>query len=123
MALRMRSASMYIDGTKIAEFEGTTYDLVGADEAQIGDGGYLGHSKGAITSRITATGIVPLAGLNVDMHDLKLKGTEVMIILAPLAGKIHTVRAVCTGVTIRNSHRAGTQQGDFTFEGAPPDIA
>ena len=120
--LKTRAASLYIDNTKAAQMEGTTYDWTGNDEAQIGDGGYLGHSDGAVTTRVTCNGIMPLAGTNIDFYDIAKKKKVVTVMLTLVNGKIHVIRMRLTSISIRSSHRSGTQTGDFTFEGGEPEI-
>lgn len=120
--VKVRAASMYIDGSKVAEFEGSDYDLVGGDEAQFGAEGYMGHSEGAITSKVTANGLIPVAGMKVDIMSIFLKKKDVSVALASVSGKIHKITMRCTNANVKSSHRNGTQSGSFTFEGGEPSV-
>lgn len=120
--IKIRAASLYVGGSKIAECEGTTYDLDGGDEAMFGDPGYLGHSEGAITSKLSAKTIVPVKGMKVSLLDALLKKKVVDVALGIVDGKIHRIQMRVTNASIASAHRNGTQTGDFTFQGGEPEV-
>jgi hypothetical protein len=120
--VKVKAASLYINGSKVAEIEGTDYDLQGGDEAQFGDGGYQGHSDGAITTKVSATGIMPVPGMKVDLVDRFLKKKDVSVSLATIQGKIHRITMRITNCNVKSSHRNGTQTGSFSFEGGEPEV-
>lgn len=120
--VKVRAASLYIGGSKVAEVEGTEYDLVGGDEAQFGDPGYLGHSEGAITTKMNCTAVLPVKGTKVDMVDIFLKKKDVSVTLATVAGKFHKITMRCVSCNVKSSHRNGTQMGSFSFEGGEPSV-
>jgi hypothetical protein len=120
--VKVRAASLYIDGSKVAEVEGSDYDLTGGDEAQFGAEGYMGHSEGAITTKVSCNGIIPVAGMKVDIVSIFLKKKDVSISMASISGKIHKITMRCTNANVKSSHRNGTQNGSFTFEGGEPSV-
>lgn len=120
--VKVRAASLYVNGSKVAEFEGTDYDLQGGDEAQFGAEGYIGDSEGAITTQVTATGVIPVSGTKVDLIGIFLRKEDVSIGLNAISGKLHKIDMRCRNINVKSSHRNGTMNGTFTFGGGEPKV-
>ena len=121
MAQRViRNAPIYFKGKKIAEIETASYEINSGDEAQIGTDGYLGHSKGAITSKFDANVIVPVAGLGVTVTDALLRKEDVNIGFFA-DGKMHQAECRTTTARFDSDSRAGKLTGTFSFEGGKPE--
>lgn len=119
--VKIRAASLYINGKKAGEFEGTEYDIKSGDEAQFGDPGYLGHSDGATTTSLKATGIHPVGGMTVpSLIKAMANKQDLDIALSPIDGSIHQVTMRCVGANTKSSHKNGTQMGEYSFEGGEP---
>lgn len=119
---KVRAASLYVGGSKIAEMEGNDYDITGGDEAMFGDPGYLGHSEGAITTKVACNGILPVAGMKVSLVDLMLKKKDVSVALSLIDGRIHRITMRVTQAQVKSTHKNGMQSGSFTFEGGEPSV-
>ncbi len=118
--IKIRAASMYVGGVKIAEFEGTTYDLEGGDEEQFGDPGFLGYTDGAITTKLSATGVHPVAGMKVDLITPFLNKQDIDVGLTLINGRIHQITMRILKCNVKSSHKNGSQAGDYSFGGGEP---
>jgi hypothetical protein len=119
--LVIRNAPVFFKSKKIAEIETASYEVNSGDEAQIGTDGYLGHSQGAITTKLDCNVIVPVAGLKTTMMDALLRKLDVNI-GAFVDGKLHQFDARCTTARFDSDSRAGKLTGTFTFEGGEPRV-
>ncbi len=120
--VKIRAASIYAGGTKIGEASGSTYEINGGDEAQFGDPGYLGHSEGAITSKLSFNAIIPVPGMKVDLVSKMLKKETVNMAMGLVNGKIHRVPMRIVQAQVTSEHRNGTQNGSFSLEGGEPEV-
>ena len=119
----IRAASLYVDGQKAAEFEGTEYNLLSGDEQQFGDPGAIGFSDGAITTTLTATGVHPVAGMSIpDLMTAMLNKQYLDIALALVNGHIHQVSMRCLTAKTTSHHKSGAQEGQYSFGGGQPSI-
>ncbi len=121
--VKVRAASVYIGGKKVGTFEGNNYDIASGDEAQFGDPGYLGHSDGAVTTKLSCTGVIPVSGMQVNMIDIMKQKKDVDVTLALVDGKIHQVTMRVVNARGKSSHKNGSQMGDFNLEGGEPQIS
>lgn len=112
---RFKAASWWVGGTKMAEFESNDLALESGDEAQFGDPGQIGYSDGAITGTLNAQGVVPVAGLRVDILAAFLAKEDLEIQLTTVLGKTMGATARITKCDVKSSHRNGTQRGEFTL--------
>lgn len=119
---RFKAASWWVGGTKMAEFESNEFDLESGDEQQFGDPGALGYSDGAITGSLQVTGVVPVAGLKVDITKSFLNKEDIDIQLTNVLGKTMSTTARITKCSVKSSHRNGTQRGEFTLGFGEPSI-
>ena len=119
---KIRSASLFVNGTKAGYVEGIEYEYTTGDEAQFGDPGYVGHTDGAGTTKIKADGIIPLAGIGIDLYSYMLNRQYVNLALGVVNGKIHSVDMRLVQASVTGSQKAGTLKGSFSFEGGEPVI-
>lgn len=117
----IRNAPIFFKGKKIAEIETGSMEINSGDEAQIGTDGYLGHSKGAITSKIDCNVIVPVAGLGVTMTDALLNKRDVVVGMF-YDGKLFQAEMRCTTMKGDTDSKAGKLTGTYTFEGGKPEV-
>lgn len=121
MALvRVKHASMYANGKKIAEMYDNTYSISSGDEPQFADIGFAGMSDGAITTSLDCSVIVPVQGLSVSMDDFLLGKQDVDILLSPIAGRLHQITMRCTNADYKSDAKTGTLNGTFKFFGGEP---
>jgi hypothetical protein len=121
MALvRVRHASLRLNGRKVAEMYDCTYHIASGDEPQYGDDGFIGMSDGAITSQIDCSTIVPISGMSVDIDGLVLNKSDVDIAHSLVNGKIHQVTMRCTDADYKSDAKNGTLMGSFKFFGGVP---
>ena len=118
---KVRAASIYVDGRKSAECFESTYDWDSGDEAQIGDGEVLGYSDGPIQSTLSCKVVMPVSGSSIDMFKLigEADGRRHHLLVD---GKIHQVDMRVLKANVQNSHKNGTQEGNFSLGGGEPEI-
>jgi hypothetical protein len=120
---RIRSASIFWNGTKIGYIEGIDYNYTTGDEAQFGDPGYVGHTDGAGTTKIKADGIIPIPGIGIDVYGVMLRRETVGISLGLVNGKIHSIDMRCVSMGAQGSQKAGTLKGTIDLEGGEPSLS
>jgi hypothetical protein len=122
MAKTFRNASIYVATRKIAEIESGNYEHMSGDEAQIGTEGYMGHSDGADTVRLTFNTATPVVG-----HDLALKDFIIDKTTAQIAIIVDGNAEMWEGRLTQRSYsfdsKTGVVKGSFTFEGGRPAVA
>jgi hypothetical protein len=117
---RIRHASIYIDGKKFATVTSNTYSIASGDESQIADDGYIGHSDGAETTKLSADTIEVVSGEAEDSKKLKkaLRSKRYLdMSIGLIAGDIEEVRMRCVSCEFVSESAAGKQTGKFEFEG------
>ena len=68
----IRPFPLYANGLKVAEVSGGTYEIASGDEMQIATDGYLGHSDGATTTKVSPSCIIPVKGMKVTVDSILL---------------------------------------------------
>lgn len=119
---KIRSASLFLGGRKMGTIEGIKYTYNSGDEPQFGDPGGVGFSDGAATTNLTATGIVPVAGMSVDIVTAMQNKSDFEVSLALINGKIHQITMRATKAEFTGSQKSGTLMGDFEWSGFEPKI-
>lgn len=119
---RFRSLSVYVNTRKIAEIESGTYEHNTGDEAQFGTEGYMGHSDGASTTRLTFNTVTPAVGHEVDFRRIVVN-KEYAQVAIPVDGGVEMVTMRFMSRAYNFDSRAGTVKGAFTAEGGAPDVA
>lgn len=114
---RFGPPSIFINGRKIGEFVQHKLTLASGDELQYGDGGVVGHSDGAETSKLTANGVVPRAGMATDLVALLQAKQDVDVSVGVLDGKIRMITMRFETAEFSGDHKAGTLMGDFSLSG------
>lgn len=120
--IRVRAASIFINGKKQGTFEGTEYEYNSGDEPQFGDPGFLGHSDGAGTTRVTANGVNPLPGSGALLFQAMLNKQDVDVSLFPIDGGVHTITMRCISGKATSHHKPGTQEANYVLSGGDPKI-
>jgi hypothetical protein len=121
MAKTFRNASIYVATRKIAEIESGNYEHMSGDEAQIGTEGYMGHSDGADTVRLTFNTVTPVVG-----HEATLKDFIISKRTAQIAIIVDGGAEMWEGRLTQRSYsfdsRTGAVKGAFTWEGGTPTV-
>jgi hypothetical protein len=120
--IRFRAPSIYINGKKMGTIEGVKEEIDAGDEPQFGDPGFLGFSDGAITTKISATGVVPTQGCEFDLVTAMKNKMDLDIAVGIVDGKIHQCNMRCLKAQFTGSHKNGTQMGEFEFQGSEPNV-
>lgn len=119
----IRAIPMYINGKKIAAVTAGSYDLMsGAGEMFGCVDGYLGHSTGWPSVKITPQVIVPVKGWGAAIENFLIEGTQLQIGL-PINGRFHLVDVRVIGVSYKWDFKTGSHHGEVTFEGGQPQFA
>ena len=116
-----RAFPLYVNGKKIAEVSSGTYDVNPNDEAQVGTEGYMGHADGATITRIQATCMIPVVGMQVQF-DAIIKARQYVQVGVPINGKFQQVDMRITQANYKWNFKNGQAEGDFTLEGGEPDL-
>lgn len=119
---KVRSCSLFLGSKKVGQIEGVKYSYNAGDEPQFGDPGLITYSDGASTSQVTATGFVPIAGMDVDVMTQMQQKADFDVSLALINGKIHQITMRCLKAEFTGSQKTGTLTGEFEFGGGEPKI-
>lgn len=119
---RIKAASLLVGGNKVGQFETNQYTSISGDEAQFGDPGYAGHSDGAATTAISATGFMPVQGMDFDFEAAMLAKQYLNILVEPINGGLRNITMRCVKVEVTSNHRNGEQKGTINLEGGPATI-
>lgn len=120
MGVRIRHASWYVNGRKLAECNSGDLELGSGDESQIGDEGYIGHSDGAATSSLSTESIVPVAGMAVRLVDAYDRKQYVQISGALIDGRIFKAEMRIVSLSYKSDAKAGTLVQSAKLEGGRP---
>lgn len=121
--IRVRSASVYVNGKKGGTFEENDYEYNSGDEPQFADPGLAGFSDGATTTKLTLGGINPLFGGDSQLLFQAMQNKQdVTVNLFPIDGQTHTItmRVLTGGAT--SHHKSGAQTSKWTLQGGVPKI-
>jgi len=123
MAERIRHASIFVNGKKIATATQSTYDVNSNDESQIADGGYFGHSDGAETTTLSVDTIEPVrpSDSKTLIQAIKRKSYLEMSV-SLVAGGIHQIEMRCVKASFSSDATNGKLTGKFDFEGGASEI-
>lgn len=121
--VRVRHASLWLGGKKIAEAYESEEDIASGDEPQYGDAGFVGMSDGATTTNFSFSAIRPVNGASVDsVETALLSKTDLDLTYGLVGGKLHQVTVRCTNVNNKSDAKAGTLVGSFKFMGGVPTL-
>lgn len=120
MGQRIRHASFYINGRKLAECNSGELDFASGDESQIGDEGYIGHSDGADTSTLSTESIVPVAGMQVRLTDAYARKQYVQASGALIDGKIFKCEMRIVSLNYKSDAKSGSLMQSAKLEGGRP---
>jgi hypothetical protein len=121
--IKVKAASIFINGKKAGTLEGTDYEYNSGDEPVFGDPGYVTSSDGAITTRVTATGFNPVPGSGLLLFQAMNNKQDVDVSLFPIDGGVHTITMRPLTGKAQSSHKTGMQSSNYTFIGGQPKIS
>lgn len=120
---RIRPLPIYLDGKKAAEITKGKLSLASGDEMQIGTDGYLGHSDGATTSKVTPTVITPVTpGAGKLLRDAMLAKKYITVGI-PIEGDFLQMDMRVVSGDWDWDFKSGTTTGDLSLEGGEPAVA
>lgn len=114
----VRAAPIYLNGKKVAEIESGKFEEMDGGEPLITQEGYVDDSDGPITSTLSCSTILPVAGMTVDIR----VGTRYTIAIF-INGKTRQARMKCRKATYSTESKTGVAKGDFEFGGGQPTIS
>lgn len=117
---RFRAVPLYINGKKVAEVTKGKLSLASGDEMQIGTDGYLGHSDGAMTSKLNPTCIIPVGGMTTTALRDALFNKKYLTAGLPVDGKFMQVDMRVVSGDFDWDWKTGTITGDYSLEGGEP---
>lgn len=121
--VRVRHASIWLGGRKLAEMYKTDTELASGDEPQYGDEGFVGMSDGATTTTIDFDVIVPISGMTVAVEQAILNKSDVDVTSGLINGKLWQLTMRCTKAKYSSDVKPGTLTGSFTFMGGKPSLS
>jgi hypothetical protein len=119
---KVRAASIFVGGRKVGQFVSSKYTISAGDELQYGDPGVIGFSDGAITTTLSATGIVPVAGQDVALENALVNHNDIDVAVALINGKIHQISMRVNKAEYDSDHKTGILTGQFELIGTEPKI-
>lgn len=115
-------ASVFAEGAKVATAHAFTLKLMGNDEAQFGDDGFLAFSQGATTSSADITEVVPEEGTTFSWDQAILDKEDVEIQWATIDGNIWELPMRCLDSEYNSDVQKGTLNRKVTLGGGKPQI-
>lgn len=112
---RFRPIPWYINGRKIAEANGTAYNLNSGDEVQIGHDGVLGLSDGIPMIKLDVDYVQPVAGTQIDFMSMFVNKQEIQV-QGAIGGKVHAIPMRITDVAITSTSKTGAVTGKLTLQ-------
>jgi hypothetical protein len=120
---RIRHASLYMDGEKVAECSQSEYGIASGDESQIADSGYFGHSDGAETTTLSFDTIEPVRPSSSTKIRKALRNkTYVEMSVALISGAVEQVWMRAVKANYTSDAATGKLNGKFEFEGGAAEI-
>lgn len=118
---RIRHASVYLEGKKVASAKSGSFSINSGDESQIADEGFFGHADGATTSTLSIDTIEPVRETDSKkIIDALLQKKYIKLAIAVISGGIYEVTMRPKSVSFDWDATAGTLNGKFEFEGGEP---
>jgi len=114
---RIRHASIYLKGRKIAECHSSNLDVNSGDERMFGDEGYIGHTDGASTNDASFDCVIPVAGMETDVEGALERKEYVDLASGIVNGKIRKVTGRFVKCSYKSDAKTGSLDGSFNFEG------
>lgn len=114
---RIRHASLWVKGKKIATMQKLKYSIIGNDERQIADGQYIGHTDGATVSDITCDVIVPISGKTRVVKQAIKDKIYMTCQISAIDGETDTIVMRCTKGDYDSDGKTGALTGSFSLEG------
>jgi hypothetical protein len=122
MGVRVKFAALYHNQKKIAELEDVEVSVMMNGEEIIATEGWLTVSDGAITSKLTATAIIPTSGTTPDMFMPLLNRDDVQLAV-PLFGKILKFDpSRPMSINVSSTTKSGKTSGKFEWVSGKPNV-
>lgn len=112
---RFRPIPWYINNRKVAEANGSAYNLDSGDEVQIGHEGVLGLSDGVPMIKLDLDFVQPVAGTKIDFIAM-FKNKQEVAIQGAIGGKIHAIPMRITNLSITSTSKTGAVTGKITLQ-------
>src|ERR1700724_3442662 len=109
--VKIRGASVYVNGKKLGNIENSKYHMKSGDEPQFGDPGFIGYSDGAMTTNLSGTGVIPVKGMGVDLVAVMKAKQSVDIMVSLIDGHIHAITMRTLEAEFDSSHKSGVETG------------
>lgn len=121
---RVKHASIFVAGKKVATVVTSTISLHSGAERQFGPEGFLGYSDGPITTTCEVTEIVPINFYDTTFNPETaiLGALDLDMSFGLLGGTIWQVRMRCTERSFQSDARSGKLTGHMVFGGGEPKI-
>lgn len=120
---RIKNASLYVDSKKVATLSNADLTLNGNDEAQFGDGQFLGYSDGVVESSISADAVIPVGDVqSAYVLDAFLGKKNVTVGWQGGGKRLQLENVRITGYKEATVTKSGTLTGSFTFGGGAPSV-
>ena len=118
----VRTSVIYIDNLKVKFAKSNTYDINTNNQPQVGVEGYVGHSRGAILSKLDFDEIVPTSRLqSAVVKKYVLTGKECTVTYS-IGAETFTFDGVFEQATFTGESMNGTLNGKFTVSGGKPKL-
>lgn len=119
--IKFRAPSLYLDGKKMGTIQTNDTDVEAGDEPQFGDPGLLGYSDGAMQTKISGNGVVPMKGMEVNLIAAMKAKKDFDVAIGIIDGKIIRVQMRCLKAQFKGDHKPGTLAVTCEFGGGEPD--
>lgn len=118
------NASIYVGGAKYGEVTQANWEIDNGGEPKVADSGYLGHTAGNPTTKVSLTSIVPYGNVTVgDLAKAVMTGKLVDIIGGVIGNNIWTCKKMTVSkATIDSDSTKRTLDGKFEITGGLTEI-
>ncbi len=114
------AAPLYIDGVKIGEVTGGSYDVTnGVERVVTSDAVAL--TSGKVVTGVQFKTVIPRAGMGKKLFQ-EVINKRILKIQLPIDGDFHEVEGMLTSAKADWDQAAGRTDGDFSFVGGTPEI-
>ena len=117
----IRAFSAFINGRKIGQFSGGSFEVDSGDEPNFGDNeGVIVYSDGITETKIEMKTYEPVGGIDADILSQMLAKTDIPCTFSLINGKIQQVTLRCLKASYTGEWKSGKMDGSYTFAGGAP---
>jgi hypothetical protein len=117
-----RTSVVFLDGLKITFAKSNNFDINTNSQPQVGVDGYVGHSTGAILTKLEFDEIIPVSKLQSNAIKKYLLARKSCTVTYLAGGQSYMFDGVIIQATITGESMNGTLMGKFTIEGGEPRV-